>query len=91
MALRSYQGADLSRLATSETQNAFSHVHQTVFKCIQVNTKRKTHTKWMKSRLQNEPSLACFKAEPSAFKLTLVYRFARARCRFDSPPMPDWV
>lgn len=40
----------------------------------------------MKSRLQNEPSLACFKAEPSAFKSTLVYRFARARWRFDSLP-----
>lgn len=39
----------------------------------------------MKSRLQNEPSLACFKAEPRAFKLTLVYRLTRARGRFDSP------
>lgn len=45
----------------------------------------------MKNRLQNEPGLACFKAEPSAFKLTLVYRCAIARWHFDWLPTPDWV
>lgn len=77
MALRRYQGTDVSRLSASHSDikclvTAF-HVHQNAFKCIQVNMKNKTQIGW-KAGFKT-PNLACFKAETNPFKLTLVYRF----------------